>query len=248
MMMEDDFKHFITARLYHNLPNTENPNDLIARIQTDRTLDIREVCQSAAERGSSGISATALEYAAETFLKEMAYLLCEGYVVNTGYFSASLSVKGIFHNPAENFDRKKHRLTASVSVGHRLKAEIEKTKVEIAGQAITKAYISEIRDLKSGSINHKVTPGGILKIEGNQIKLVGESQSSGVYFVSKDSGARIAAETADIITNFPKQLILLVPSLPAGSYDIEIVTHYSPGSRPLKKARVIRFARTLSAD
>ena len=52
-------------------------------------------------------------HATELMLKEMAYLLCDGFYVNLGYFSITLKIKGVFANAADTFDPARHRTRAS---------------------------------------------------------------------------------------------------------------------------------------
>ena len=105
-------RHKIRAYLYDNAL-TDNPNDFVARVQSERSLNVKDVCQTAATRGGADISAASMEHAVNLWLKEMAYLLCDGFSVNTGWFSANANIKGVFNSPTENFDPKKHTLIYS---------------------------------------------------------------------------------------------------------------------------------------
>jgi hypothetical protein len=58
-----------------------------------------------------------MQYATELFLKEMTYLLCDGYSVNTGYFTVDITTKDVFDTPKENFDPKKHSLAVQLAQG-----------------------------------------------------------------------------------------------------------------------------------
>ena len=81
--------HKIKAYLYENLLTKDNPNDYIARTVSERSLSVKQICEAAVNRGGADVSAPAMEHATELFLKEMAYQLCDGYSINTGYFTAS---------------------------------------------------------------------------------------------------------------------------------------------------------------
>ena len=61
--------HTIKASLYDNVL-TPNPNDFMARVQSERSLNVKDVCRSAVSRGGADISA-AMEHAVNLFLKEM---------------------------------------------------------------------------------------------------------------------------------------------------------------------------------
>ena len=99
--------HKIKAQLYDNAL-TPNTNDYSARVISERSLNIKGVCLAATTRGGADISASAMEHAVELFLKEMGYSLCDGFSINTGWFTASVSIKGVFDSPVEHFNPAKH--------------------------------------------------------------------------------------------------------------------------------------------
>lgn len=103
-------QHKIKARLYDNPFTKANPDthDYIARTISEKSLDVTDICKMAVERGGADMSADTLAYATSIFLKEMAYQLCDGYNVNTGYFTASAQIRGVFQSPAENYNPDKH--------------------------------------------------------------------------------------------------------------------------------------------
>lgn len=86
--------HKIKAYLYDNVLTKDNPNDYIARTVSERPLTVQQICEAAVNRGGADVSASAMAHATELFLKEMAYQLCDGYSVNTGYFTASTTIRG----------------------------------------------------------------------------------------------------------------------------------------------------------
>jgi hypothetical protein len=51
--------HTIKAWLYENLL-TDNQNDYAARVSAERTLGIRDICESAVTRGGADINAAAM--------------------------------------------------------------------------------------------------------------------------------------------------------------------------------------------
>jgi hypothetical protein len=101
--------HYIKAYLYDN-PLTDNPDDYVARVSSERSLAIEDICESCVTRGGADISSASMQHGVNLFLKEMAYQLCDGYFVNTGYFTASPLVKGVFNNPANTFDPARHNI------------------------------------------------------------------------------------------------------------------------------------------
>ncbi|MGE4515123.1 MAG: DNA-binding domain-containing protein, partial [Chryseobacterium sp.] len=209
--------HKIKAYLYDNVLTKDNPNDFTARTVSERSLNVQQICQSAVTRGGADISASSMEHATELFLKEMAYQLCDGFSVNTGYFTASTTIRGVFDSPSETFNKDKHSIIFQFNQGEKLRTEIPGIEVEILGVAEASSVILQVTDVKSGSVNDLLTPGRNLKIVGNKIKVEGEDASVGVFFVNMATDARTIVEESDLVTNNPSEVIVVIPALPAGA-------------------------------
>jgi hypothetical protein len=113
----------------------------------ERSLNIADVCRSAVTRGGADISAAAMEHAVNLFLKEMGYNLCDGFSINTGWFTASVSIKGVFDSPLENFNPAKHTVMFDFKQGALLRKELGAVTIEISGVADTAAYIAQVTDI-----------------------------------------------------------------------------------------------------
>ncbi|WP_042723129.1 DNA-binding domain-containing protein [Flavobacterium sp. B17] len=239
--------HKIKAYLYDNVLTKDNPNDFIARTTSERSLNVQQICLSAANRGGADISASAMEHATELFFKEMAYQLCDGYSINTGYFTAGTTIRGVFDSPSETFNKDKHSIIFQFNQGEKLRAEIPNIEVSILGVAESSAVILQVTDVKSGSVNDLLTPGRNLKIVGSKIKVSGDDASVGVYFVDATTQARTKVDPSDIVTNNPSEVMVIIPALPAGTYTIEVLTQYS-GSQTLKEARTATLDKQLTVE
>jgi len=239
--------HRIKAYLYDNVLTKDNPNDFTARTASERSLNVQQICQAAVSRGGADISASSMEHATELFLKEMAYQLCDGFSVNTGYFTASTTIRGVFDSPSETFNKDKHSIIFQFNQGEKLRAEIPNIEVNILGVSESSAVILQVTDVKSGSVNDLLTPGRNLKIAGSKIKVAGEDPSVGVFFVNAATQERTKVEASDIVTNNPSELIVVIPALEAGTYTIEIVTQYA-GSITLKEPRIATLNRQLAVE
>jgi hypothetical protein len=238
--------HKMKAWLYDNLI-TENPNDLIARVISEKSLSVDDVSQSAVKRGGADVSAAAMTHAVDLWLKEMGYRLCDGFSVNTGWFTASATVKGVFDSPNEKFNPAKHTVMFSFNQGALLRKELGAVEVQILGVADTSLFIAQVTDVKTGSVNDLLTPGRNLRISGAKLNIAGENPSCGVYFVNQESGERTKVDATDVVTNNPSEIIIVIPELEAGAYQLEIATQYSgSGSQILKEPRTAVFDRILT--
>ncbi|MDR2064721.1 MAG: DUF4469 domain-containing protein [Prevotellaceae bacterium] len=238
--------HKIKAYLYSNAL-TDNPNDYIARVSSERSLSVNDICESAITRGGADISAAAMEHAVNLWLKEMGYRLCDGFSINTGWFTASTHIKGVFDSPNEHFDPEKHTVLFEFQQGSLLRRELESISVDILGVADSALRILQVTDVKTGSVNDILTPDRNLKISGNKIKIAGDNAANGVYFVNQTTQERTAVDASDIVTNNPSELIIVIPALTAGTYSLEIATQYAVGAL-LKEPRTAIFDKPLTVQ
>lgn len=238
-------RHTIKAYLYDNLL-TPDPNDFTARVSSERSLSVADICHSAATRGGADVSDAAMSHAVELFLKEMAYRLCDGFAVNTGYFTAMPVVRGVFLNPNETFDPQRHTLQFQFTQGELMRREIEDVEVKIMGVAETGLYIGQVEDMKSRTVNEVLTPGFNLRVTGTKLRVVGDKPGVGIFFRETATNTATKVDEADIVINNPSELMIIIPALPAGTYQLEVTTQYSMGKQWLKEPRTSVFEKTLT--
>jgi hypothetical protein len=233
--------HKIVAWLYKNPLMPGSKKYFIRAIHSNRTLDVKSICKSAVLRGGANMSASAMEHTVIMFLKEMGFLMCDGFCINTGWFTAGPQFRGVADSPTEQYDKEKHTLVFEFQQGTILRKEMENVIVEILGVAETGAIIGQITDVKTGSVNHLITPERNLKISGHKVKIVGDDEANGVYFVNQATGEHTKVDSRDIAVNSPSELIVTTPALATGTYLIEITTQFSGGGRPLNTPRTDMF-------
>ena len=238
--------HKVKAYLYDNAL-TDDPNDLVARVQSERSLSVKDICQTAATRGGADISAEAMEHAVNLWFKEMGYSLCDGFSVNTGWFSANASIKGVFNSPNEHFNSTKHTLLFDFVQGSLLRKEITNVEIEILGVADNNLSVAQVTDVRTGSVNDLLTANCNLRIIGNKMKIVGDNPANGIYIVNTETKARIKINEPDIVVNNPSEIIVLLPAIAPGTYKVEVVTQYSANKRqPLNEPRTAVLDKILT--
>lgn len=236
--------HKIKAYLYENFL-TPDPDDYSARVSSERTLSVKDICTAAVTRGGADTTAQAMEHNVNLFLKEMAYQMCDGYSVNTGYFTATTQINGVFNSAIDTFDPKRHTVYFNFNQGDLLRREIPSIEVDIMGVAEVGCYIGQVIDMKTGKINETLTPGRNLKIIGSKLKIAGDNPAVGVYFANQAPGEIIRVDPSDIVTNNPSELMIVIPQLAPGSYKLEIRTQYAIGSL-VKEPRSAVFEKNLT--
>jgi hypothetical protein len=227
---------------------TEDPNDFTARVSSEKSLNVRQVCEAAVERGGADVSAAAMNHAVELWLKEMAYQLCDGFSINCGWFTVSVHIKGVFNSPNEHFNPEKHFIVFEFHQGATLRKLIASIVVDILGVADSGPQIFEVTDMKTGSVNDLMTPGRNLKISGQKIKIAGDNPANGIVFRSQDDpDSTYTVDASDIVTNNPSEVMILIPALIADGYTLEVTTQFT-GTKLLKEPRTVAFDKVLTVQ
>ena len=228
--------HKIEAKLYPNYLG-KGAGAYVARAKAEAPLSIDDVCAAAKNRGGfTGRYEDLVEHA-HIFINEVVYQLLDGFSVQLGGFcSLHTSITGTYqggndHISAEN-------LHVAFRTLRHLKELLLKVKIENEGVAGDGAYIDEILDIHTESINSVLTPGNMVHITGHKIKVEGDGPQVGVWFVSQADGARVNI-TEHLGNNRSNELLGLIPPLTAGTYRLEVVTRFTGGSTTLKDARTI---------
>ncbi|MDR2446399.1 MAG: DUF4469 domain-containing protein [Treponema sp.] len=237
----------IKALLYPNyLANA--PGAYIVRTKNDASLSIEDVCAALKNRGGfTGNYNDLVEYV-KRFFDETAYQLCDGFAVNTGYFSIRSNADGLFDKAGDIHDANKHPVSFRFRARAPLRARASRVVVEIEGLADVNGYIDEFVDVATGAVNETATPGGQFSVAGHKIKVAGDKPETGVYFVSADGAGLRVKVSGHLAENAANKLIGVIPALNAGTWTVEVVTQYTTGSAFLKEPRVLEFAGELTVN
>jgi vacuolar-type H+-ATPase subunit F/Vma7 len=224
---------------------TEDKNDFYAKVISERTISTSEICESAVTRGNAPTSVEAMKINVELFFKEMEYQLKDGYSINTGYFSATPLIKGVFNSANDKYDKLRHSIHFLFNQGEILRRELDEIDVEITGTGEAGIAIFEVIDVKTGSVNGRITPNRNLRIKGSKLKLAGDNPDVGVYFINETTEEEIKVEADEIVDNKPSELVIVIPPLEAGMYLVKVTTQFS-GNALLKEPRSVTFEKTLT--
>ena len=237
--------HRIRAKLYPNyLHGVEGA--FIARTDDEASLTIEQVCAALKNRGGfTGNYQDLVEYVRQ-FFDEAAYQLCDGFSVNTGYYSLHPRIGGTWENELEHYDPSKHPIRFSFRALKPLRDLASHIEVLIEGVAETGGFIAEITDITSEAVNETLTPGGMFALAGHKIRIAGDHADCGVYFVNAAVPAQKVKVSGHLADNTASRIVGIIPELAAGQWRVEAVTQFSSGSFTLKEPRTIDFAPVLS--
>ena len=230
--------HRIRVKLYPNyLPNVEGA--YIARTDSEASLSIEQVCAALKNRGGYGGDYEDLVEAVKQFFDEAAYQLCDGFAVNTGYYSIHPNVGGTFNSVTDIHDHQKHPISFRFRINNKLRKLVEHIAVDIEGIADASGWIDEFIDTDENSVNTLYVPGDQFILHGHKIKVAGDDPAVGVYFVPVDDPSAQMMVTR-IAENTASKIIGIAPATGHVQNRIEVRTQYEgSSSKFLKNVRCI---------
>jgi len=228
--------HTIEAHLYPNhLLGGEGT--YIAKSTKEKTIGVEAICAAMKNRGGYDGSHDEAVKTVNHFFKEMMYQLCDGFSVNTGWFTVNIRFGGLFHSLNEPFDRKKHQVSFSFHMLKPMKALTSLIEVVVNGHIEDPAYISEFNDLEDGEY-HMFEPGHVCVVLGRHIKIEGPGDETGLWMVpALDPGK--AVKVPRIVNNTASRIEFVPVNTGFAENRLEIRTRYAGSGVELSKTRII---------
>ena len=231
-----------------NLLTKDVDNDYIAEVSTSKqTLRNEDIAQRIVDEGSEIKYDTLLSIINQhdRIIREA---VCDGYSVLTGVGQYSPRVTGSWIGKSANFDPSVNKLTLDMVLSKEMRDALATVGVEVLGvKEGGGAAIGLVTDTLTEATDGTITPGEDILIEGTKIKIAGDEEMCGVYFVL------IGAETETIrkvdrrlTQNDPSRIIARVPAdLESGGYTLRIVTQFSNSAVLLKEPRTLEYEQPL---
>lgn len=219
-------------------PITTDPNDQTARIEASGTVDTKGLVALMLKRGTS-LTQGDIEGCMTLFTEVVTDVVADGYFVNLPFCNIRPSIKGVFNSPADSFDKARHIKKATLSPGLALSKKLAEAKVEKTSKSLPSPDVQAFEDVNADSINSILTPGGIGKVEGSELKFDASLPADGVFFVDATGNATKATVYALVTEG---RIMFMVPALPAGEYTLEVRRSYTQNN----SVRVGQLQDTLS--
>ena len=232
----------LKAWLVDNAVTTDDKTDQILQLESAGKVDIEAIYKEMFNK-TTGIQPETIMHVVQLYHRTVTDFLLTGCTVNTGLFYASPSFQGVYKDA---WDPEKNSIVVNFQTGKELRESIAQTKVVILGQKASAMQIDHIINLKTKAEDGNAPRGGGIRVEGRELKVVGDAEEVGVY-LEKVGGLAEKLPDEAIFTNKPSELVILVPQdLTEGAYTLRITTQYtSSGGRLLKTPRSIEVPITL---
>jgi hypothetical protein len=229
--------HRIRVKLYHNYFPKGGP--YIARTDSEATLNIDQIGAARRDRGGLTMDFEDFIDGVKQFFEEMIYQLCDGFAVNTGYFTIYPNLGGTFKSVHETPDPKTHPLTFRFHARKPLRDIAAGIHIVVEGLADVEGWIDEYRDTDEDAVNSIFIPGDQFVINGHKIKIAGDDPVVGLFFVPVDNPSA-AVKVTRLAENSSSRIIGIAPQTGHQYNRIEVRTQYSHSGSPfLKNPRVI---------
>jgi hypothetical protein len=229
--------HQIEAQLYPNhLAGGENT--YLAKNLKEKTINVDAICAAMRNRGGYDGSHDEAVKTVNHFFKEMMYQLCDGFSVNTGWFTINVHIGGLFHSVKEIFDPKKHHVTFKFHMLKAMKKLTSLIEITINGHIEETAYISEFKDMEDPEGNNFFEPGHVCEIVGRRIKIEGPAAETGLWMVPLMDPSK-AVKINRVVSNNASRIEFIPVATDYSDNRLEIRTRYSEGGTLLHNIRTI---------
>ncbi len=242
-----------------NLPVALYPNKM--RQDTDGKLTYyaktinRGVCTNAdladdiiASGQNDGLSKEQIQRIAERLNEAKMQRVSDGYTVDDGINRFCARVKGTFDSDSDTFSTDRHAIGLSVHPSAAANERLSSLRPVIRQGNEIKPVVTDVFDLESKG-NAVLTRGGFLNISGTNIRIGGDSEEVGLYFMhSQDDTKDVKLSAEKLGINTQTRLACVIPSgLEAGTYRLKVVTQALSSKTYRKKPTAFTFQTELTA-
>ncbi len=146
--------------------------------------------------------------------------LDDGDRLQTPIFRTSTSIKGVFVDQTDTFDRSRHYIRLNITPGEHIGSIVEDLTVEKIAATKARPVLELYKDFATDTLNETITPGSSGELRGSHLKVDPEDEEQGIFFIAAD-GTETKVDM--IMRNMPANLIFMIPEgLASGEYDIEV--------------------------
>jgi hypothetical protein len=224
---------------------TEAPDDFRAQVVNVKSHTQGDIIDRILHIGA-GLTRSDVVSVLEAEKQVICEIVEEGDAVTTELFNSFPSMPGVYEGVTDSYDPSRHQVKIHLQPGTALRAAATRIKPKKVTGGIAVITVIAVTDIKTGSVNHLITPNRNLRITGQKLKLSGGQ--AGVYFINQEDGSRTQVDPSDVALNYPGELLIVTPDLSAGIYKLEVITQYGGTGKPLKTPHSTVFDKILTVE
>lgn len=222
---------------------TPQPNDYMAQVTDSQSYNLEQIIDKMIERGST-LTKADITATMQVYTETICSLLEEGLQINTPLINTSMSISGVFDGATDSFDSSRHTVNINITPGTKLKETLAKVKTQKVEATSTDPFITEVKDIVSGSVNESLTAGGILQAVGARLKFDNADEAQGIFLIPETGNAVRCSIVAE---NKPARVMAMIPTdITAGTYYLEIRSKMDSSGKATKTLKVGRFNKALT--
>ena len=203
-----------------------------------KSLNIDELINRILDRGTT-LTKTDLLAVFHIANEEVAKASAKGETINLPLFNTSFSISGVYDSALDTFDGNRHKLNLNLTKGVLLREAEKQVKLVKTTTVAPLPNIMEVMDFKSGTVNDRLTPDGVVEARGFNLKIDGDDPACGLWFVSEDGQQQLKSEI--FIDNKPAKVTAFIPILSTGNWQLKVVTQFSNSGVALKTPKTFVY-------
>lgn len=217
--------YIIMAIQYALQPNpiTPDPNDRTAKVSPRESLTLDDVIKRMLRRGTM-VTETDMLATLKLFFDVVTDEIADGSAVNLPLVNLKPSIKGVFKDANDTYDSSRHKITAASSPGLLLNKKLSTSKTEKIASSLPGPTLNAFEDINTQSHDAVITPGGIGKIVGEELKFIAAQADEGVFFIDSEGEETRVTIIASLTEG---QIMFMIPQLPVGDYTLEVRRAYT---------------------
>jgi hypothetical protein len=206
--------------LYENPFTPDEPDSRLAR-PVDVTMNSRKDLIDDITKPGSILKPTETNAVIDNYWQRIIHYLREGEGYADEYIRTRFGISGNFEGEKAPFDPDRHEVLIKLVPKGTVTEVAEDIAVRKLAGGRVGPEIDEVNDWASGTSNDILTPGDVLEVIGNSLKVYDNIEDEGVFLVHQSADGE--TEAVQIHTNEPKTLTLRIPEeLPPGTYRLEV--------------------------
>ncbi|REH47455.1 uncharacterized protein with Ig-like fold DUF4469 [Tenacibaculum gallaicum] len=207
----------------------------VARVLTERTINQDELIEKMLSKRNL-VSKTDIVAVLNSYYEEIIESIEEGDNINLPIVNIGYSISGVFDTEEDSFNPDVHKLHVNLNSGKLINEVKEDIPLQKITAPITSTLINNCKDIISQTTNTTITSNGLFELNGVRLKVDGDKDEVGLYFVAED-GTEIKVQY--LAQNSFKRVIGQAPTLATGTYKIRIKTQATNNSGQfLKEVRI----------
>ena len=206
-----------------------------ARVLTERTINQDELIEKMLSKRNL-VSKTDIVAVLNSYYEEIIESIEEGDNINLPIVKIGYSISGVFETEEDSFNPDIHKLHVNLNSGKLINEVKEDIPLQKITAPITSTLINNCKDITSQTTNTTITSNGLFELNGVRLKVEGDKEEVGLYFVAENG---TETKVQYLAQNGYKKVIGQVPTLATGTYKIRIKTQatYTAGTF-LKEVRI----------